>query len=218
LNICLCDDNKEDLLHLTQIIEEFKNFHLPEYDLKYTIFTNGIDLLTEIGKGKYFDIFLLDVIMSGMDDVELAKEIRNKNAISKIILLTTSREYAVESYGVNAFYYTLKPIEKVKLISLLERACVDIFDKREKYIIVKYQTSLRKIYLHLIQFVEVIGRNIFFKLNSGEIIKSPKQGVDFQSSPNTSGDQLLEVASWIFRSVKIHGVLGLCGSILENSR
>jgi DNA-binding LytR/AlgR family response regulator len=172
LNICLCDDNKEDLLHLTQIIEEFKTFHLSEYDLKYTTFSNGIDLLTEIEKGKYFDIFLLDVVMIGMNGVELANEIRNKNAVSKIIFLTTSPEYALESYEVNAFYYLLKPIEKVKLINLLEKACAGIFDQREKYIIVKSQTSLTKIYLHCIQYVDVMGRNIFFHLKSGEIIKS----------------------------------------------
>jgi DNA-binding LytR/AlgR family response regulator len=173
LNICLCDDNKGDLLQISQIIEEYKAFHLSGFDLKYTTFSNGLDLLAEIDKGEYFDIFLLDVVMSGMNGIELANEIRNKNTVSKIIFLTTSPEYAVESYEVNAFYYLLKPIEKVKLISLLDKACADIFDQKEKYIIVKSQACLTKIYLHCIQYVDVMGRNIFFHLKSGEIIKSP---------------------------------------------
>jgi DNA-binding LytR/AlgR family response regulator len=173
LNICLCDDNLGDLLQISQIIEEYKVFHISGYDLKYTIFSNGIDLLAAIDKGEYFDIFLLDVVMSGMNGIELANEIRNTNTVSKIIFLTTSPEYAVESYEVNAFYYLLKPIEKVKLISLLEKAYAGIFDQKEKYIIVKSQASLTKIYLHCIQYVDVMGRNIFIHLKSGEINKSP---------------------------------------------
>lgn len=112
-------------------------------------------------------------VMSGMNGIELANEIRNKNTVSKIIFLTTSPEYAVESYEVNAFYYVLKPIENVKLISLLEKACADIFEQKEKYIIVKSQACLTKIYLHCIQYVDVMERNIFFHLKSSEIIKSP---------------------------------------------
>lgn len=173
MNIALCDDNEADLLQVMQITEEFKSLHQSEYDLKYTTFSNGIDLLAAIEKGKYFDIFLLDVVMSGINGIELANEIRNKNAVSKIIFLTTSTEYAVDSYRVDAFYYLLKPIEKTKLISLLKKACADIFDKREKHIIVKSQTGLTKIYLHCIQYVDVMGRNIFFHLKSGEIFMSP---------------------------------------------
>lgn len=68
--------------------------------------------------------------MPNMTGIEVASKIRKRNAISKIIFLTSSHEFAVDSYKVDAFYYSIKPIKKEGLIPLFEKACADIKYKK----------------------------------------------------------------------------------------
>ena len=49
-----------------------------------------------------------------MNGIELATEIRLNNEKCKIIFLTSSPEYAVNSYKVNAFYYLIKPLADIE--------------------------------------------------------------------------------------------------------
>ena len=48
--------------------------------------------------------------MPGQDGISAAREIRKYDTSVKIIYLTSSSEYAVDSYEVGAYFYQLKPI------------------------------------------------------------------------------------------------------------
>lgn len=61
-------------------------------------------------KGTRYDILFLDVIMPAENGITAAKEIRQYDNVVKIIFLTSSAEFAVESYVVGAYFYQLKPI------------------------------------------------------------------------------------------------------------
>ena len=68
--------------------------------------------MAEVEKGTRFDIILLDVLMPGENGMAAAREIREYDSNVKIIFLTSSTEFAVESYAVDAWYYQLKPIRR----------------------------------------------------------------------------------------------------------
>ncbi len=172
LQIAICDDNNTELLLIKQIVETFKALHISKYNIKCDTYKSGLDLLMATENGISYDLLILDIVMPLMTGIEVATEIRVKNKISKIIFLTTSREFAVDSYKVDAFNYLLKPIKKEGLISILEKACADITDKRDKQIIVRCKTCLTKVFLHNLEYIEVLGRTLFFHLTSGEILES----------------------------------------------
>ena len=48
--------------------------------------------------------------MVGLNGIELAKEIRSSDKAADIIFLTSSPEFAVESYTVKASNYLVKPV------------------------------------------------------------------------------------------------------------
>lgn len=48
--------------------------------------------------------------MPGLNGIELAKEIRSSDKAADIIFLTSSHEFAVESYTVKASNYLVKPV------------------------------------------------------------------------------------------------------------
>lgn len=68
---------------------------------------------------KKFDIILLDLMLPGIDGLEVARQISCR---SRIIFVTSYREYAVEAFDANAVHYLVKPVMEERLFSALDRA------------------------------------------------------------------------------------------------
>ncbi len=172
MKIAICDDDNQELLEISGLVDEYLSCGLAEDKIEFRRFESSMKLLAQIESGKHFDIFLLDVIMPNISGIELASEIRKTDQVAKIIFLTSSSEFAVESYSVGAFNYLLKPIQKDQLFSVLEKACDDMSNSLKQYIVVKTSTSLAKVFLHELIYIEVLGRTVYFHQNSGVTIES----------------------------------------------
>lgn len=71
---------------------------------------------------KSFDIFLLDVEMSGQSGIDLAREIRRSDTRLVIIFITGFADYMPEGFDVSAFHYLMKPLKEDKLFNVLDKA------------------------------------------------------------------------------------------------
>ena len=73
----------------------------------------------------FYHVVLLDIVMPGMDGIELLRAIRAENIISEVIILTGNAtiESAIESIKLGAFEYVRKPYSLGELIVHIERAC-----------------------------------------------------------------------------------------------
>jgi DNA-binding LytR/AlgR family response regulator len=171
MKIVICDDNNQELLYIIRFMEEYKNCFAEE-KMEVFPFVSSMELLAQLESGQHFDVFLLDVVMPRINGIELATDIRKNDQVAKIIFLTSTSEFAVESYSVGAFNYLLKPIQKDKLFSVLEKACNDISNGLKQYLVVKTPTSLSKVFLHELIYVEVQGRTIFFHQKDGVTLES----------------------------------------------
>ena len=98
MRIAICDDDPIELQNISTFIEEyFKSKNLP---FNCRPFSSSTELAnTTPGE---FDLYLLDVLMPALNGIELAKEIRSFDRAAHIIFLTSSPEFAVESYSVKA--------------------------------------------------------------------------------------------------------------------
>ena len=107
----ICDDDNTDRILVGKILQEkMKNRREP---LTIEYFECGEDLVEkyESGKQKY-DLLILDIYMKYMDGMDAAKRIRRYDRNAAIIFLTTTPDYAVESYEVRATDYLLKPVSE----------------------------------------------------------------------------------------------------------
>ena len=59
--------------------------------------------------------------MNGQRSVEAVRRIRAKEDGTPLIFLTANREYAVESYEMNALDYMIKPLKKERLVKRLDQ-------------------------------------------------------------------------------------------------
>ena len=108
IQIGFCDDDPSVLDELHELLGSYRTEH--NADIAPTAFQSPFELLASIEKGARFDILLLDVLMPGENGIEAAREIRQYDSNVKIIFLTSSAEFAVQSYTVGAYFYQLKPI------------------------------------------------------------------------------------------------------------
>lgn len=108
IQIAFCDDDQTVLDQLSALLEKYRAQRCVQ--IQCTAFHSPLDLLAEIEKGTRYDILFLDVIMPAENGITAAKEIRQYDNVVKIIFLTSSAEFAVESYVVGAYFYQIKPI------------------------------------------------------------------------------------------------------------
>jgi DNA-binding LytR/AlgR family response regulator len=172
MKIAICDDDIQELIHISRLVNEYLSYGFTESKTEVHPFESSMKLLTQVETGIQFDIFLLDVIMPNITGIKLAAEIRKMDQVAKIIFLTSSSEFAVDSYSVGAFNYLLKPIEIEPLFSVLEKACKDILSGLKQYIVVKTPANLSKVFLHELIYVEVTGRTVCFYQKGGIALES----------------------------------------------
>ncbi|MDE7298050.1 MAG: LytTR family DNA-binding domain-containing protein, partial [Lachnospiraceae bacterium] len=118
IRIALCDNDPDDLNELLILLEQYRSQR--GWDLIVMPFHSSLDLLTTMERGIRFDILLMDILMPGQNGIETTAEIRNFDSDVKIIFLTSSSEFAVQSYTVNACDYQLKPIQAERFFKVLD--------------------------------------------------------------------------------------------------
>lgn len=170
LHIAVCDDNIDELSNMVQLIDLYRTSkHL---SCTHAVFPNGFELISALEKGKWFDIYCLDIMMPGFTGIDVAKEIRRFDKTAPILFFTSSPEFALESYSVKAINYILKPISKEKLFFTFDELLEQINStKDEDAIIVKSNVGIQKIRIPNLVFVEVIGRNVLYHLISGKVVE-----------------------------------------------
>lgn len=168
MKLAVCDDNQEELDLISVLLEDYRTSR--NLTLTYKTFLSSVELALSAQKSS-FDLYLLDVIMPALDGMELAREIRSFDKASPIIFLTTSPEFALESYTVKAADYLLKPLKKEAFFSALDEILAQQPPRQEACMIVKCSQGLRKIFLSQLIYAEACGRKVLYYLFNGEILE-----------------------------------------------
>jgi DNA-binding NtrC family response regulator len=124
-NVLLVDDELEFLATLVK--------RLTKRGLNISTAKNGEDALKIIG-GKVIDVVVLDVRMPGIDGIQTLREIKKKDPLMEVIMLTghASVEVAIEGMELGAFDYLMKPADIDELFYKLQDAFKKKTIQREK--------------------------------------------------------------------------------------
>ena len=140
LKIAFCDDETQETRRLEALLEEYAADR--GQDFAHTSYQSPVELMAEVEKGTRFDIILLDVLMPGENGMAAAREIREYDSNVKIIFLTSSTEFAVESYAVDAWYYQLKPIRREDFFRLMDSACAACTREQKHSLILRSKSGI----------------------------------------------------------------------------
>lgn len=163
--IAVCDDEARELNAVAVLLHDWEaERQLP---LRRKLFSNAVELL-EAARRERFTLYLLDVIMPSMDGISASRELRTFDCAADIVFLTSSPEFAYESYRVGALDYLLKPVNRDQLFSLLDRLYLREQQPGEAMIL-KTSTTIIRIPFSQLVFVEVMGKRLYFNLIGGEV-------------------------------------------------
>lgn len=143
----LCEDDSQELNKIQALLDAYKLAHQHQ-EFVVRQFTSIESLMTEYKKQDSFDLLLLDIYLPEKTGIEGAKELRENGFDGSIIFLTTSIEYALEAFRVNAVQYLVKPLCQKDFSDALNKAFGQIAEKRHRYIALRIEGKLRRIAVH----------------------------------------------------------------------
>lgn len=162
--LAVCDDKQEELDAVLSLLDAWQEEH--DIPLRRKAFHSAAELV-ETARRERFTLYLLDVMMPGMDGLEAAREIRRFDDAADLVFLSTSPGFAYESYGVRALNYLLKPVERETLFALLDQISLREQRPQEALTLKTATTIIRVPYAH-ISYVEVMGKRVYFHLVDGD--------------------------------------------------
>ena len=171
VNIAICDDEVLHITKVTQVLSEYRKDKLA--NLTWTTFQSGFALLAAMDHGETFDAVFLDIYMADMNGMEVAKRIRAINSSVHIIFLTSSAQFAVESYEVEASGYLLKPVSKETLYSCVNKLSSRLSTTATQGITVKDTDGMiTKVLWNQLMYLEAMGHYVVFHHANGSTTKT----------------------------------------------
>ncbi len=113
LRIGICDDVMQQLLTLEKMVRDIALRLCINAEVK--CFESGEDLLCEIEQKGDMDFLLLDIEMGGINGVEAARMIREKDSRVILIFISSHDQYFREMIRVQPFAFIDKPVSEEQL-------------------------------------------------------------------------------------------------------
>ncbi len=162
--IAVCDDQQEARELAGEWAAEWAQSR--GYIGEVESFASGDAFLFRYEEDKAWDILLLDVEMPGLSGVEVAKRLRREDRLAQIVFLTGYPDYIAEGYDVSALHYLLKPVDRQKLFSVLDRAA-ERLRRDGKSLLLELPEELVRVPLYEVEYLEVRGNYVTVHAGSG---------------------------------------------------
>lgn len=174
--LAVCDDQRAALDAVASLLDRWREERGAA--LRRRLFQSGVELL-EAARQERFTLYLLDVMMPGVDGLEAAREVRRLDAGAEIVFLSSSPDFAYESYGVRALNYLLKPVAREDLFALLDQLRLRE-EKSAEALTLKTGSAIIRVPFAQLSYAEVIGKHVYFHLAGGGVREVAGSLKDFE--------------------------------------
>ena len=168
MKIAICDDEVA-VSEVTKSLLQQWAIH-QSISLSVHCYENGDDLILA-QKSECFDLIFLDVLMPLLNGIDTAKELRRQNQNVPIIFLTSSKEFAFDSYEVKALQYLLKPVSPNQLWSIMDDFIALIKNQKEIFV-ARTSDGFCKIALEDTNYLEAQNKSVLVFPHNGTSIES----------------------------------------------
>ena len=164
MRIAVIDDQPADRDYITALVSRWAKDRA-ETAVSFP-FPSAEAFLFAYSEDKDFDILLLDIEMWAINGVELAKTVRKENDAVQMIFVTGFPDFIAEGYEVSAVHYLMKPVDRDKLFSALDRAAANL-GKAERWILLPSGDGQTRVRLDRIVYAEAYGHDLTVHTEDG---------------------------------------------------
>ncbi len=166
MRVAIVDDERTFAEQVRELAEACLGEQEEDYEVKtYELPT---ELLWDLQEGEYFDVYLLDVEMPGMDGLALANQIRQRYEKPYIIFVTAHMQYSIKGYEYGVFRYITKDALRENLPVALWTIAGKLRTRQEKYYVLEQYSRIRKLFYDDIYFMRKEGKYTYFRTRDGE--------------------------------------------------
>lgn len=162
MNIAVVDDKEPVRQKINSLIKKQK------LDFTISDFATGEELLNA---GEEFDIVFLDIRMEGINGIEAARTLRQRNEEVVLIFITGMKEYVFEAFDVSAFHYLLKPIQEQKFAEVFDKAVKEAEKRRgqkEQQIFIRTKSQGITLKINSILYAESRSKKVAIHIEDRE--------------------------------------------------
>lgn len=178
LKIALCDDNEMQIEILQELLYDYNS--VSRYRVEVGGFLSADELLESIEQNGRYDIYILDVMMPGMDGLELAKRLREDNDTGKIVFLSAETSFVYKAFSVNASGYLVKPVNPEELFELVNTLRTKIEKEQPSFVLIGTDAGERRVEVKDILYVDTCERAPVYHMADGTQITGKAKRCRFQ--------------------------------------
>ncbi len=156
--VAICDDEAAELDKTEQMLKDYER-KFSQVDFSIERFESADELIYAVRERDYApDLILMDIYMPEKMGIDAAKELRKMGNKSRVIFLTTSREHALDAFGVDASQYLVKPVSGKVLFPVIDKLLADIGEMRRRYLLLRIEGRIQRIAVDDIAYCEAQGK------------------------------------------------------------
>lgn len=165
-NIAVCDDNTVHLKYVCSMISE--GAQKMGKTIRTSLFASAEALQQAMREKMLFHIVFCDVELGSKDGISAMQELKLLYPELKVIFVSGHLEYNPLAYRVEHLYYLLKPLEKEKLNSALEKAFSALDSFGSSHVAVLCDRRICRLAVNDIIYIESTGRTLQIQTALGQ--------------------------------------------------
>lgn len=131
-------------------------------------FQNGYLFLDALGKEHPFQLCFLDIMMPALSGMDTAKELRQIDKDIPLIFCSSSTEYALMGYGVQASNYLVKPLRQEQVFRAMDDVLRKVAIQSERQLCFPTRDGLQRISPEGIAYIEASNNHAIIHLRHKE--------------------------------------------------
>lgn len=161
--IAIVDDDEKDLQALASYVKSYFT-EKGETHIIYR-YHSGVEF---IRSRENYDIVFLDIRMGDMDGLDAAHFLRIVNKDAQLIFVTQMAQFAIRGYEVDAMDYIIKPVDRLSIDRVLDKALRRISVSTGISFALKTPDGLVSISSNIIYYVEVYDHELIYHTEQGD--------------------------------------------------
>lgn len=201
LRMAVCDDLEEERVQLARMARSYAQRRGLSMELR--LFASGNELLDAARRPDFCHVLFLDIFMPGLSGLDAARQLRAAGCMASIVFATTSQDYGVMSFDVQAADYLVKPFRQEDVDRTLDW-CLEHMPESLRVLSVYAQGEWQELPLTSISYIEVLGHQCHIHTSRRTLVV--RRGLDDLESAIDSRDFLRCHRSFLVNMNQIQGL------------